>query len=1197
MADATAGVNPTPPAIAYSLGARGIRYTPRSPAVSKLILVPEPEVDVEVTLDETTVSIAPPAPEEPAAAPAPPAPPPPRERIATSEEAPIPLAVPRPAPAPARATPSGGNAMEALRTLLQWTAQLDQTLSVQLWVAASEAATEDELLGALARWVERAGVAVPLGLKVRDLAVAAGSLLRELAQIEHDGTRLARFPEPERTGLARALRAWALTRDVLLQRKLARSDTNRAIEQLMLLAQRAPDAPDLGAEGERALDFVLLVSELRGESPIELASLAVTTAGLEDLRGGPRHIGRPALRAMRLLGVLAQTPDVAERLPPQARQAVTAALVTGLEHPRFAVWSRAARALGQLVGPVPELGDTLRALLEPAVPTTLRRRAHAALASITAEAARELRERFAQLWTAPPEPWVVASMVVALPLWVDEERTWLGRARHAAAKGGPEAWAMLLVMLREIAGRYPTDAPLARRFALEVRALAEGVRNAAPADAEMIERALALSSRVVDGEGNAELTPGALVQELASQLAQAPEAEGHFAAIEELGTHCEHAITGALKAVTQDNPRTVSRAITSLDEAVDLLVDGDLLVVVERLHTEPSRGSALSFYEHLRTRLLRAVWTGLRRPSPTAVGWRRWLLRSAALLPSVEPVAPEPARVVRDQVFDTLARLSDDSNVASPALQRNVVSAFLDLSRALAPTAHAPQLVAVLSWMALRGGPMPLVARLRREVDDVTSEHLSKLYRVLEMAQRANLNTEELGGLSALVGPRTALGRSLSGMLKHLAAVSGKGPEAHWSGLPRLDLQELGLACDRLRRVRDEVALALSERPVPEATPGESLGERAAKITRSLTTTSMKFVDATRRTELIEHYLGELTALTEAMATACGPVAGVTVRAHLARALVAVRTLAAEAVAASAGEDVRYVGRIRVLGPLASGAEGGMATTFLAEGPCPGKRVVLKMVPWEQLGGGNAQGSVSARALFEKEMQRLAAITHPNVVSIVDAGFVEEGAYIAIEYIPGASLETMLRATGTVDLRFLAPVVRDTARGLAYMHAHGIVHRDIKPGNILVQLEGHEGGQKGKSLQSAEFVRAVVIDLGIASAEDERVGEDEGLTGTPGYMAPEIARGLNVYAPAVDVYALAVVIFEALTGRNPYLDDADDITTVLVRHGTMPLPVSDLLNQGVRPAVLQLLGEAGRLDPRERPTMKEFLERWNTATR
>jgi serine/threonine protein kinase len=232
--------------------------------------------------------------------------------------------------------------------------------------------------------------------------------------------------------------------------------------------------------------------------------------------------------------------------------------------------------------------------------------------------------------------------------------------------------------------------------------------------------------------------------------------------------------------------------------------------------------------------------------------------------------------------------------------------------------------------------------------------------------------------------------------------------------------------------------------------------------------------------------------------------------------------------------------------------------------------------------------------MFEGEMERLAGVVHPNIVSIMDAGFVDEGAYIAVEYIPGASLETLLRKIGRVELRALGPIVRDIARALAWLHARKIIHRDIKPGNIIVQLDQSGATGEAQGWAGTEIVRAVLIDFGVAT-EITRAGSHEGVTGTPGYIAPEIARGLNLFGPAVDTYALGVVIFELLTGSNPFLEGSQELNAVLVRHGSTTLPWQRLPPEASKPDVVQLLAEATRIDPRLRPSMKDFLTRWSKA--
>ncbi len=359
-----------------------------------------------------------------------------------------------------------------------------------------------------------------------------------------------------------------------------------------------------------------------------------------------------------------------------------------------------------------------------------------------------------------------------------------------------------------------------------------------------------------------------------------------------------------------------------------------------------------------------------------------------------------------------------------------------------------------------------------------------------------------------------------------------------------------------------------------------------------LTTTSLKFMDVARRAEVVEHYLSELSSLSEAIASACGPLVEAGLRAMLAKAIVAVRAQANASVREQKA-GVRYIARLRVLGELSSAHEGGMTSTFLAEGGAPGKKLVVKLLRWEKFRGTSAE---LARAMFEGEMERLAGVVHPNIVSIIDAGVVDEGAYIALEYIPGASLETLLRKLGRVELRALGPMVRDVARALAWLHARKIIHRDIKPGNIIVQLDlAPDAPLDARVWSTAEVVRAVLIDFGVAT-ELTRLGSNEGVTGTPGYIAPEIARGLNLFGPPVDMYAMGVVIFEMLTGFNPFLEGDPQLNAVLVRHGSMAIPWQKLPPEAqARPDLVQLLAETTRIDPRMRPTMKDFLARWSKS--
>jgi hypothetical protein len=915
------------------------------------------------------------------------------------------------------------------------------------------------------------------------------------------------------------------------------------------------------------------------------------------LRWGFDSAGRGALRAARLLSALAANPLQVEGLPEASLRAVREMLPKGIGHSRFAVWSRSARDAGKLAGVLPGVAPLLQALLEPTSPLTIRRRAHAALGCLSILAPEVLAERRSQLDQSQSEPWQLAALAVALPEQCDGiDDKWMESARALAARGGPETWAQLAVSLRELSARTTNLSHAAGSIAQSLRSLVEQYRPSSPAEGELADRAHALVGRVGD-EG--ELSPWMLLVEAARRAADAPDDPSIAGAVEEFIAHTEHSVAGALKAVGLDHPRAATRAGIVLEEVLDLLVDGDILVVAERIADPAARRAALEYAEALRARLLRTTWNGLRRPTPSTVTWRRWLLRAAAVLPRVEPhetLAQDRDRVSREQVLETLERVADDSSVKSPAMQRYVVSTLTELAECLRPRLGESAVLATLAWMGVRGGEMPLHNRVRRSLDNVAVESIDRLYFAVDkLAKNKRAEPKDLADLGSVATARCRLGAQLTELAKVLSELEGRKPEMHWSGLPKFDLAAVAKLSDALKRSREHAieGLTADERALG-AGVADTLEERAQKLNRALTSTSLKFVDSARRAEIVEQYVADLGALSEAISIACGPVVGPVVRATLARSLIAVRAQASQ-ISEARAESVRFIGRLKVLGPLGSSAEGGMASTWLAEGPAPGKRVVVKLLPWDRYEGGDAE---TTRKLFEGEMATLASVVHPNVVSLVDAGFVDEGAYIAVELIPGASLETILRTVGPIDLRFLQLILRDAARGFAHLHSRGIIHRDVKPGNIMVQLDGLDGELTAESLGRAQFVRAVVIDLGIAAEmnPENAPSVEESLVGTPGYLAPEIARGLGTVSPALDVYALGVVAFEALVGLNPYLEGGVELTTVLVRHGTMHLPIEQL-PKSVREktALVKLLEDACALDPNKRPTMRDFLNRWVNA--
>ncbi len=226
---------------------------------------------------------------------------------------------------------------------------------------------------------------------------------------------------------------------------------------------------------------------------------------------------------------------------------------------------------------------------------------------------------------------------------------------------------------------------------------------------------------------------------------------------------------------------------------------------------------------------------------------------------------------------------------------------------------------------------------------------------------------------------------------------------------------------------------------------------------------------------------------------------------------------------------------IRLLG------EGGMAAVYLARERALKRLVAIKVLD-PDLGV-----SPGFRARFQREAELAAGLQHPHIVPIYRVGEAEGLSYFTMAYIDGESLADRLKAEGRLPIGEAVRIGRETAAALAAAHRRGIIHRDVKPQNIL--LEGESG-------------RVMVTDFGIARVSDpESPGQGDQLTGigmvmgTPRYMSPEQAAGTRELTPASDLYALGVILYEAITGAFPY-KLSHTTPNYMVAHVTQqPVPV------------------------------------------
>ena len=265
-----------------------------------------------------------------------------------------------------------------------------------------------------------------------------------------------------------------------------------------------------------------------------------------------------------------------------------------------------------------------------------------------------------------------------------------------------------------------------------------------------------------------------------------------------------------------------------------------------------------------------------------------------------------------------------------------------------------------------------------------------------------------------------------------------------------------------------------------------------------------------------------------------------------------------------------FDGRYRILRKLGSG---GMANVYLAEDEELGRRVAIKILN-ERYAGDDL-----FIERFRREAKSAASLSHPNIVSIYDRGEAEGTYYIAMEVIEGRSLKELIMTHGALPVHTAIGHAKQLLEALRFAHRHGIIHRDIKPHNVLVSAD-----QQVK----ANEPRLKVTDFGIARHGASQMTEAGSIMGTAQYLSPEQARGAPVTA-ASDLYSAGVVLYEMLTGKVPFTGDS--AIEIAMKHvNELPKPPSSLrpeIPQELDQIVLRALAK----DPEDRyQTAEEFIE-------
>jgi eukaryotic-like serine/threonine-protein kinase len=247
-------------------------------------------------------------------------------------------------------------------------------------------------------------------------------------------------------------------------------------------------------------------------------------------------------------------------------------------------------------------------------------------------------------------------------------------------------------------------------------------------------------------------------------------------------------------------------------------------------------------------------------------------------------------------------------------------------------------------------------------------------------------------------------------------------------------------------------------------------------------------------------------------------------------------------------------GRYEVLRRVGSG---GMADVYLASDRLLGRQVALKLLHYRF---AEDQEFVER---FKREASSAAGLSHPNVVSIFDRGEWDGTYYIVMEYLPGRTLKAIVREHGPLPPAAAIDVTVQVLRAARFAHRRGVIHRDLKPHNVILDEEG----------------RAKVTDFGIARAGASDMTLTGSIMGTAQYLSPEQAQGQQV-SESSDIYALGVVLYELLTGKVPF--EGETAVTIALQHISRQPPPPSSLNPAVPASLDAIVAKALQKDPAAR---------------
>lgn len=238
--------------------------------------------------------------------------------------------------------------------------------------------------------------------------------------------------------------------------------------------------------------------------------------------------------------------------------------------------------------------------------------------------------------------------------------------------------------------------------------------------------------------------------------------------------------------------------------------------------------------------------------------------------------------------------------------------------------------------------------------------------------------------------------------------------------------------------------------------------------------------------------------------------------------------------------------------------EGGMSYVYLAEDVINKKQVAVKIMKDETF------SDPLNIARFQREARACAALRHSNIVEIYDIDDYKGKPYIIMEYVESKSLKDLLITRGTFSPLEACDIVYQLADALMHAHEHGVVHRDIKPQNVMMQ---YDGGVK-------------LLDFGIATITDApNITQKDMVVGSVHYMAPEVLKGKGA-SPKSDIYALGITFFELLSGKQPFTDNSP--VNIAMKQIEEPLPSIRKIRNDVSIKIEKVINKACQKNPDSR---------------